>query len=148
MRSKDIYKQLVPGIFVGFLLGFVINFLAGVNTVNPVPNMIGIVLSCTVPVALNGVIILMGTAKFLDRKLSVGEAFKRNSVYILLGTFIGFFYMVGMLNCGVDLTQVNEMTNTINNALLGVAVSTVLGYFTIKDYAEDVKYTRRDKKKK
>lgn len=148
MRSKDIFKQLIPGIFVGFILGFVINFIVGVDAVNPVPNMIGIVLSCTIPVTLNGVIILMGTAKFLNRKLSIGEAFKRNSVYILLGTFIGFFYMVSMLNCGVDLTLVDEITNTINNALLGVVVSTLIGYFTIKDYAEDVKYTRREKKNK
>lgn len=148
MRSKDIFKQLFPGMIVGFILGFVINFVAGVDTVNPVPNMIGIVLSCTVPVTLNGIIILMGTAKHLDRKLSIGEAFKRNLGYIFLGTVIGLFYMVGMLNSGVELTQVNEMTNTITNALLGVVVSTLLGYFTIKEYAEDVKYTRRDKKKK
>ena len=148
MKGKDIFKQLVPGIFVGFILGFVINFIAGVDTVNPVPNMIGIVLSCTIPVALNGVIILMGTAKVLKRKLSIKEAFERNSVYIVLGTFIGFFYVVSMLNCGVDLTQVNPITNTVNNALLGMVVSTLIGYFTIKEYAADVKYTRREKKNK
>ena len=56
--------------------------------------------------------------------------------------------MAGMVNSGVDLTQVNEMTNAITNALLGVVVSTLLGYFTIKEYTEDVKYTRRNKKKK
>ena len=81
-------------------------------------------------------------------KLFLKDMKRRNLGYIFLGTVIGLFYMVGMLNSGVELTQVNEMTNTITNALLGVVVSTLLGYFTIKEYAEDVKYTRRDKKKK
>lgn len=148
MRSKDIFKQLVPGVFVSFILVFVINFLVGVDTVNPGVNMLVIVLSCALPVALNGIIILTGTAKSLDRTLSISEAFKRNLVFVALATVIGAFYMVGMVNTGVDLTQVNEITNTITNSLLGVVVTTLLGYFTIKEYAEDVKYTRKNKKKK
>ena len=95
--------------------------------------MLVIVLSCTIPVTLSGVIILTGVAKSLDRTLSISEAFKRNLVFIALGTVIGSFYMVGMVNSGVDLTQVNEMTNIITNSLLGVVVSTLLEYFSIKD---------------
>ena len=147
MRSKDIFKQLVPGVFGSFILVFVMNYLVGVDTVNPGVNMLVIVLSCVIPVTLNGLFILIGTAKSLDRKLSISEAFKRNLVFMCLGTVIGAFYMVGTVNSGVDLTQVNEMTNTITNALLGVVVSTLLGYFTIKEYASDVKYTRKNKKK-
>ena len=148
MKSKDIFKQLVPGGIISFLLAFVINILIGVDTVNPGVNMLVIVLSCTIPVTLSGVIILTGVAKSLDRTLSISEAFKRNLVFIALGTVIGSFYMVGMVNSGVDLTQVNEMTNIITNSLLGVVVSTLLEYFSIKEYAEDVKYTRKNKKKK
>ena len=147
MRSKDIFKQLFPGIIVGFILGFIINYAAGVNPENNIPNIIGGVLACAVPVLLNGIIILKGTAKHLDRTLSIGEAFKRNLKYIFLGSLIGLFFMLGMIKSGVELTQIPRMTNTITNAILGVVVSTLLGYFTIKEYASDVKYTRKNKKK-
>lgn len=148
MRSRDIFKQLVPGIIASLVLALVINILVGVDTVNPGVNMLVIVLSCTIPVTFSGLIVLTGAAKSLDRTLSISEAFKRNLVFIALGTVIGSFYMVGMVNSGVDLTQVNELTHTITNSLLGIVVSTLLGYFSIKEYAEDVKYTRKNKKKK
>ena len=146
MRNKDVFKQLFPGIIGGFILGFVINYAAGVNPDDVIPNIIGGVLACAVPTLLNGIIILMGTAKHLDRKLSVGEAFKRNLKYIFVGAVIGLFFMLGMMKSGVELTQIPRMTNTITNAILGVVVSTLLGYFTIKEYASDVKYTRKNKK--
>ena len=57
MRSKDVFKQLFPGIIVGFILGFIINYAAGVNPENNIPNIIGGVLACAVPVLLNGIII-------------------------------------------------------------------------------------------
>ena len=147
MKSRDIFKQLVPGIIASVFLAFIINCIIGVDTVNPGVNMLVIVLSCTLPVTLSGTIVLSGTAKSLGRTLTIGEALKRNIVFIAIGTVIGAFYMVGMVNCGVDLTQVNEITNTISNSLLGVVVATMLGYFAIKEYATDVKYTRKTKKK-
>lgn len=146
MRSKDIFKQLFPGIIVGFILGFVINYAAGVNPDDVIPNIIGGVLACAVPTLLNGVIILKGSAKHLDRTLSIGGAFKRNIKYIFIAGIIGLIFMLVMMKSGVELTQIPRMTNTITNALLGVVVSTLLGYFTIKEYASDVKYTRRNKK--
>lgn len=147
MKSKDMFKQLFPGVIVGFILGFVINHAAGVNPDNNIPNIIGGVLACAVPTLLNGIIVLKGTAKHLDRTLSIGDAFKRNIKYIFVGSLIGFFFMVGMIKSGVELTQIPRMTNTITNAILGVVVSTLLGYLTIREYASDVKYTRKNNKK-
>ena len=37
-------------------------------------------MSCAVPTLLNGIVVLKGTAKVLDRKLSIGKAFLRNII--------------------------------------------------------------------
>ena len=39
MKSKDITKQLLPGIVVGFVLGFLLTMVVGVNTENKIPHM-------------------------------------------------------------------------------------------------------------
>ena len=83
MKTKDVVKQLVPGLVVGFILGFVLITVVGVDTKNEVPNIIGGVMSCAIPTLLNGLIVLKGTAKVLDRKLSIGKALIRNIPYII-----------------------------------------------------------------
>ena len=148
MKFKDKFKILFPGVIAGVILGVIVNSLAGVNTENIIPNIIGIVLSCAVPVLLNGIIVLCTTAKALDRELTVGEAFKRNISYVFVGSVIGLFYACGMINAGVILTEISELNNTINNTILGIVVSTMFGYFALVDYAKDVKYTKRTKSEK
>ena len=92
MKSKDILKQLIPGLIVGFLLGFILITIVGVDKENEVPNIIGGVMSCAVPTLLNGLIVLKGTAKVLDRKLSIGKALVINIPYIIMAAILGLLF--------------------------------------------------------
>ena len=56
MKKNDIIKQLVPGLVVGFILGFILITIVGVNKEDEVPNLIGGVMSCAIPMLLNGII--------------------------------------------------------------------------------------------
>lgn len=147
MKSKDIIKQLLPGVVVGFILGVVLTTVVGVDTENEIPNIIGGIMSCAVPTLLNGIIVLKGTAKVLDRKLSVGKALLRNLPYVLIAAVLGFLFAFGVLMNGlnVDLRTLETMENTLIFATLGVIVSTFLAYIALKSYEKSVKYTRRNK---
>ncbi len=147
MKSKDIIKQLLPGVVVGFILGVVLTTVVGVDTENEIPNIIGGIMSCAVPTLLNGTIVLKGTAKALDRKLSVGKALLRNLPYVLIAAVLGFLFAFGVLMNGlnIDLRTLETMENTLIFATLGVIVSTFLAYIALKSYEKSVKYTRRNK---
>lgn len=147
MKSKDVIKQLVPGLVVGFILGFVLITVVGVDTENEVPNIIGGIMSCAVPTLLNGVVVLKGTAKTLERKLSIGKALVRNIPYIIISAILGFLFAYGFLMTAldIDLRTLEPMENTIIFASLGAIISTFLAYFALKSYEKSVKYTRREK---
>lgn len=147
MKSKDIIKQLLPGVVVGFILGVVLTTVVGVDTENEIPNIIGGIMSCAVPTLLNGTIVLKGTAKALDRKLSVGKALLRNLPYVLIAAVLGFLFAFGVLMNGlnIDLRTLETMENTLIFATLGVIISTFLAYIALKSYEKSVKYTRRNK---
>lgn len=147
MKSKDIARQLVPGLIAGFILGFILITIVGVDEGNEIPNIIGAVMSCAVPCLLNGVIVLKGTAKTLERKLSIGKALVMNIPYIILAAIIGFLYSYIYMKTilGFNLCALSPMQNTIIFASLGAVVSTILAYVALKDYEKRVKYTRREK---
>ncbi len=147
MKTKDIMKQLIPGFIAGLILGTILITLVGVDTENEIPNIIGGIMSCAVPTLLNGLVVLKGTAKTLDRKLSIGKALIRNIPYIIIGAIIGFLFTYGYLITflGVDLRTLTVIENTTIFAILGAIVSTILAYFALKKYEKDVKYTRREK---
>lgn len=147
MKSKDIIKQLAPGLIVGFILGFALITVVGVDTENEVPNIIGGVMSCAIPTLLNGLIVLKGTAKVLDRKLSIGKAFLINIPYIIIAGILGFLFAYGVLMTvlDIDLRTLTQMENTLIFATLGAIISTFLAYFALRHYEKSVKYTRRDK---
>ena len=147
MKSKDILKQLIPGLIVGFLLGFILITIVGVDKENEVPNIIGGVMSCAVPTLLNGLIVLKGTAKVLDRKLSIGKALVINIPYIIMAAILGLLFTYGVLMTAldIDLRALSQMENTLIFATLGAILSTILAYFALRHYEKSVKYTRRDK---
>ncbi len=147
MKSKDILKQLIPGLIVGFLLGFILITIVGVDEENEVPNIIGGVMSCAIPTLLNGLIVLKGTAKVLDRKLSIGKALVINIPYIIMAAILGLLFTYGVLMTAldIDLRTLSQMENTLIFATLGAIISTVLAYFALRHYEKSVKYTRRDK---
>lgn len=147
MKSKDILKQLIPGLVVGFILGFILITIVGVDKENEVPNIIGGVMSCAIPTLLNGLIVLKGTAKVLDRKLSIGKAFVINIPYIIIAGILGFLFAYGFLMTAldIDLRTLTQMENTIMFATLGAIISTFLAYFALRHYEKSVKYTKRDK---
>lgn len=147
MKGKDIIKQLLPGVVVGFILGFVLTTVVGVDPENEIPNIIGGVMSCAIPTLLNGIIVLKGTAKVLDRKLSIGKAFLRNLPYVLVAAILGFLFAFGVLINGlnIDLRTLETMENTLIFATLGVIVSTLLAFIALKSYEKSVKYTRSEK---
>ena len=134
MKSKDILKQLIPGLIVGFLLGFILITIVGVDEENEVPNIIGGVMSCAVPTLLNGLIVLNGTAKVLDRKLSIGKALVINIPYIIMAAILGLLFTYGVLMTAldIDLRTLSQMENTLIFATLGAILSTILAYFALR----------------
>ena len=147
MKSKDILKQLIPGLIVGFLLGFILITIVGVDKENEVPNIMGGVMSCAIPTLLNGLVVLKGTAKVLDRKLSIGKALVINIPYIIMAAILGLLFTYGVLMTAldIDLRTLSQMENTLIFATLGAILSTILAYFALRHYEKSVKYTRRDK---
>lgn len=146
MKGKDIFKQLLPGVIVGLILGFCLTMLVGVNTENPMPNYIGGAMCCFIPTLLNCIIVLKGTAKQLDRKLSFGKALGRTMPYALVALVIGFVVVAVIVEqlMGINTCELSTLTTAIYEAILGVVVSTISAYFALKKYASDVKYTKRD----
>ena len=56
MKSKDIVKQLLPGVVVGFILGIILVSLVGVDKENAIPNYIGGALCCLVPTIFSDIL--------------------------------------------------------------------------------------------
>ena len=147
MKSKDVLKQLLPGIVVGLVLGFCLTMLVGVNTADPVPNYIGGAMACFIPTLLNCIIVLKGTAKHLDRKLSIGEAFLKTLPYALIALVIGFLtvFLIIEKAFGLNTCEIPVLATALYQAVLGVIMSTVSAYVALRSYESQVKYTRRKK---
>ena len=145
MKSKDIVKQLLPGVIVGFFLGIILVSLVGVNKENSIPNYIGGAMCCLVPTFLNCLIVLFGTAKTLKRKISFKDVLLRILPYIFLAGIIGLIVVMVVVEkiIGVDLRTISLMTTAIYESILGVIVSTLFAYLALKKYVKDVKYTKR-----
>ena len=147
MKKEDIVKQLLPGVIVGFILGFCLTMLVGVDTKNAIPNYIGGALCCGLPTLLNGLIVLKGTAKHLDRELSIKKAFFRILPLVFCALLFGFLFVVVFVEqiIGISTCDITVVNTAIYEALLGVIVSTLTAYIALKKYESDVKYTRRNK---
>lgn len=150
MKREDIVKQLVPGVIVGFILGFAITSLVGVNPSDPVPNFIGGFVCCALPTLLNGIIVLKGTAKVLKRDLSIGKALIKILPYVVVGGLFGLFVVAGVVSgiMGINTCEISVLVTAIYEAILGVIVSTFTAYLALKSYEKSVKYTRRNIKNK
>lgn len=148
MKSKDITKQLVPGIVVGLFLGFGLTMIVGVNPENPIPNYIGGAMCGFIPTLLNTVIVLKGTSKVLKRDLSIGQALKRAIPYALIGLIIGFLTVKLLVETllGFNTCEITKLNTALYQAVLGVIISTFFAYIALKKYEKDVKYTKRNKK--
>ena len=147
INNKDIKKLLLPGVIVGLILGFCLTMLVGVNQTDPIPNYIGGAACCLIPTILNCLIVLNGTAKLLDRKITLGDAFKRTVPFALFAIFVGLFTVIVLIEqvAGINTCNIPVVTTAIYEAILGVIVSTVSAYLALTTYVKQVKYTRRNK---
>ena len=133
MKQKDIVKQLVPGVIVGIILGSVIGYLVGVDAKDVMKNNIGGLMSCLIPCLLNCVIVVKGTSKVLNRKATIGEAIKVALPFIIVGAILGLLFHIVVLGMifHMDTCTFTRLHMTILNMILGVVVSTVMGYFAL-----------------
>lgn len=147
MKGKDIFKQLLPGVIAGIVLGMGLTRLVGVNTENAVPNYIGGAMCCLIPTFLNCLIVLKETAKQLDRKISMKDTFLRTLPWMLLAGVIGFLIVTLGIEkvMGVDTRTIPLITTMIYQTCLGIVSSTLFAYIALKKYVSDVKYTKRKK---
>ncbi len=145
MKKEDIAKQLLPGVVVGLVLGFVLTMLIGVNVEDEIPNYISGGMCCFVPTLLNCIVVLEMTAKHLKRNLPIGQAIIRTIPYALVALLFGFIFVAGVVTevFGLDTRMISVLVTAIYEAILGVVVSTVAAFFALKKYESDVKYTRR-----
>ena len=148
MKRKDIIKILTPGIVVGFILGFTLTMIVGVNKNEPLPNYIGGIMCCLVPTILNCTIVLKGTAKTLKWELAVSKAFVKAIPYSLLGGLLGIFFVTVIVETifNISSCDIPRLTTALYQAPLGVVVSTCLAYLALRKYEKTVKYKRRTKK--
>ena len=145
MKSKDVFKQLLPGVVVGFILGIILVSLVGVDKENSIPNYIGGAMCCLVPTFLNCLIVLFGTAKTIKRKISFKDVLIRILPFVLLAGIIGLIIVAVIIErlIGIDPRTISLMATAIYEAILGVVVSTIFAYIALKKYVKDVKYTKR-----
>ncbi len=145
MKEKDIVKQLLPGVVVGLILGFILVNLVGVNDKDVIPNYIGGAMCCLVPTLLNCMIVLNGTAKTLKRKLSLKDAFIRSMPFFIIAAFVGLFVVAVIVEkvIGIDTRTITVFQTAIYQSILGVIVSTIFAFIALKKYEKDVKYTKR-----
>ena len=123
MKSKDVFKQLLPGVIVGLILGFILTIIVGVDTNNEIPNFIGGAMCCFIPTLLNCVIVLKGTAKHLKRELSMGKALIKTIPYAIVALFIGF------ITVSVLITQVLNVNTCDLNVIVTLEAPAGRGYF-------------------
>lgn len=147
MKGKDIFKQLLPGVIAGIFLGMGLTYLVGVNTENAIPNYIGGAMCCLIPTFLNCLIVLKGTAKQLDRKISMKDTFLRTLPWMLLAGVIGLLIVaVGIEKVlHFDTRTIPLLTTMIYQTCMGIISSTLFAYIALKKYVADVKYTKRKK---
>ncbi len=147
MKGKDIFKQLLPGAIAGIVLGMGLTYLVGVNRENVIPNYIGGAMCCLIPTFLNCLIVLKGTAKHLDRKISLKDAFLRTLPWMLLAGIIGLLIVaVGIEKIlHIDTRTIPLSTTMIYQTCMGIVSSTIFAYIALKKYVADVKYTKRKK---
>ncbi len=145
MKGKDIFKQLLPGVIAGLVLGMGLTYLVGVNRENAIPNYIGGAMCCLIPTFLNCLIVLKGTAKQLDRKISLKDTFLRTLPWMLLAGIIGFLIVaIGIEKVlHVDTRTIPLLTTMIYQTCLGIISSTIFAFIALKKYVADVKYTKR-----
>lgn len=150
MKDKDMIKLLMPGVIVGLVLGFLLTMLVGVNQENPIPNYIGGAMCCFVPTLLNCIIVLKQTASHLDRKLEIKKAIRMTLPYAVIALGIGFVTVAVIVTkiFGVNTCELSTLVTAIYQAILGVAISTIMAYLASKNYIEQVKYTRKNPTKK
>ena len=147
MKKEDVKKQLIPGVIMGIVLGSVIGYLVGVDTVDVMKNHIGGLMACLIPCLLNCVIVVKGTAKVLKQKLSVPRAFVVALPEIILGAAIGIVFHIVILTMmfRLDTCTFTRIEMTLVNMVLGVVVSTFMGYLALRSYESKVKTTKRKK---
>ena len=145
MKSKDVFKQLLPGVVVGFILGIILVSLVGVDKENSIPNYIGGAMCCLVPTFLNCLIVLFGTAETIKRKISFKDVLIRILPFVLLSGIIGLIIVAVVIErlIGIDPRTISLIATAIYEAILGVVVSTIFAYIALKKYVKDVKYTKR-----
>ena len=145
MKSKDVVKQLMPGVIMGIVLGTVVGLLVGVDSQDVMKNNIGGLMGCLIPCLLNCTIVVMGTAKVLKRKLTVGKAFVGALPEIICGAIIGLLFHIVVLGklMNINTCEFTKMQMTVTNMVLGVVVSTIMGYIALRKYEKRVKYTKR-----
>ena len=102
---------------------------------------------CLIPTFLNCLIVLKGTAKQLDRKISMKDTFLRTLPWMLLAGIIGFLIVTLGIEkiMGVDTRTIPLITTMIYQTCLGIVSSTLFAYIALKKYVSDVKYTKRKK---
>lgn len=147
MKLKEIIKQLIPGCFVGIILGFGLAYLVGVNATDPIPNYIGSMMCCALPTFLNSLVILKGTSKVLDRHISMKDSFVRTLPFVLLAAIIGVTVVAGIMDgiFQLEVKTFDRVSFACICSLMGIIVQSILGYSVITKYAKDVKYTKRNK---
>lgn len=145
MKKEEIVKQLVPGIILGIVLGTVIGYLVGVDKTDVMKNNIGGLMACLIPCILNCTIVILTSAKTMKRKISLPKAFVMAIPVIIIGALLGLFFHIVILQAlmGIDTCTFTKIKMTLVNMLLGVVVSTLMGYVAILVYIRKVKYTRR-----
>lgn len=147
MNKKDIIKQLFPGVIAGIILGLGLTYLVGVNRENAIPNYIGGAMCCLIPTFLNCLIVLKGTAKHLNRKISLKDTFLRTLPWMLLAGVIGLLIVaVGIEKVlQIDTRTISLFITMIYQTCMGILSSTIFAYIALKKYVADVKYTKRKK---
>lgn len=150
MKKEEVIKQLIPGVIVGIVLGSVIGYLVGVDTEDIMKNHIGGLMGCLIPCLLNCTIVVKGTAKVLKQKLSVPKAFLTALPLIIIGAVFGFIFHAGLLAgiFKVNTCEFSRIGMTVLNMVLGVVVSTVMGYFALRKYENEVKEAKKSNKNK
>ena len=130
MKGKEIFKQLLPGVIAGIVLGLLLTYLVGVNREDAIPNYIGGAMCCLVPTFLNCLIVLKGTAKQLDRKISLKDTILRTLPWMLLAGVCGFLIVfVGVEKImGLDTRTIPKLTTMIYQTCLGIFFSTLFAY--------------------
>lgn len=150
MKEEQVAKLLVPGVIVGIILGFGLGMIVGVNPDDKMPNYIAGALCCFIPTILNCVIVLENGAKILKQELPVKTALGRIFKYAIFAFMIGFI-IVFILDFvfAIDPRTLTDFFAAVEQAVMGVIVSTGMAYVSLRRYEDYVKtgtkYTKKAK---